>query len=90
MHNRLAQIIDRHIKYVLDLRARRIFLVFTQKCYGENKLVDSMQNVHICLVLLLRMDLLAENPEQIFAIEIPLDIEKFELLENLLNYVELT
>ena len=77
MHNRLAQIIDRHIKYVLDLRARWIFLILTQKCYGENKLIDSMQNVHICLVLLLRMDLLAENPEQIFAIEIPLDIEKF-------------
>ena len=90
MHDRLAQIIDRHIKYVLDLCARWIFLIFTQKCYGENKLVDSKQNVHICLVLLLRMDLLAENSEQIFTIEIPLDKEKFELLENLLSYVELT
>ena len=90
MHDGLAQIIDRHIKYVLDLCARWIILVFTQKCYGEHKLVDSKQNVHICLVLLLRMDLLAENSEQIFAIEIPLDKEKFELLENLLSYVELT
>lgn len=90
LDNGLAQIIDGHVENVLDLCARGVLLVFAQEGYGEDELVDPQQDVHVRLVLLLRVDLLAEHPEQILAVEVPLDEEQFELLQNLLGYVELT